>query len=321
MQFKVGNKWGTVATIMVSITAMTSKPTTSLGFDAAVRPPSARHVSDQIVRISPTVIQSIEIWADAANNVHRLTSGINTSRFATQFTRFAKTMSERLAPIVTEWKLNYYPENLRSIPYIGIAQVFEVTSEGIALYAVPRTDIATMLVRASTGSERHRILTDHRQTIAKDCITALDSVTDTGIQEHVRFAREAATVLQLGYTHAAQSLATTTIDNLKGRVVAAGDSDLFPTKKNPNPLDDYGNLNARAALALSPLCAALSHYRSDQDTTIPTEYNRHATVHAASLQQHTESNAILAVLLVTSLLAYINDEKGQPQILRRKTIA
>src|SRR5207244_11126635 len=65
----------------------------------------------------------------------------------------------------------------------------------------------------------------------------------------------------------------------------------------------------RRAIAIAPLPRFYTEWYPASGTPPPTALSRHATVHNPSLQQFSEENALLALMLVVSLLREITEWK------------
>ncbi len=72
--------------------------------------------------------------------------------------------------------------------------------------------------------------------------------------------------------------------------------------KKVKPLgDDTVFAHLIPAGALSPLVLAYKPFWADKGDPVPLRFNRHATVHKSSTIQFTRENALVALMLVTSL--------------------
>lgn len=62
-----------------------------------------------------------------------------------------------------------------------------------------------------------------------------------------------------------------------------------------------------------PAWHAHESFKPQVRSPVPAEYNRHATVHAISPKQYIPANAVVAIMLVTSLVAYAESELPDPR--------
>jgi len=72
-------------------------------------------------------------------------------------------------------------------------------------------------------------------------------------------------------------------------------------------LDDY---TVRVACVVAPIWAAYEQFWTNRGDPVPRTFARHASTHAVSAAQYTRTNAVLAAMLVTSLLWLLEREAG-----------
>jgi hypothetical protein len=70
---------------------------------------------------------------------------------------------------------------------------------------------------------------------------------------------------------------------------------------------DADQYNFRAALSLGPVWAAHQFFFRQKRDTIPVRYGRHPSVHGVSDRQYNEANAVIATMLVTSVLKFYSE--------------
>ncbi|WP_433329855.1 hypothetical protein [Spirillospora sp. CA-294931] len=219
--------------------------------------------------------------------------------------------------LATEALRNHFPANWHSLPLEDLDAAFEVvTTEGIPLAWTPRLDLVEELINAPDEGARRMILAERSKEIADDCAGVLVEVTDRNLAELAEFAAEAASCLSIGKHFSAQAGATTVVDTLLHQMVARGAPFLSEPLKRmrfgrfPDLLDvpdDETALDAlRSTCALAPLRAALLSYQfpslNDPGEPMPTQFNRHTTVHQTCRAHSTAPNAVVAVMLAASLL-------------------
>jgi hypothetical protein len=69
-----------------------------------------------------------------------------------------------------------------------------------------------------------------------------------------------------------------------------------------HPVDgDVRLAELKASGALTPVIMALAEFDPD-DGVSPTSFGRHATAHAAGPEQYSDVNAVIALMLTTSVL-------------------
>jgi hypothetical protein len=75
-------------------------------------------------------------------------------------------------------------------------------------------------------------------------------------------------------------------------------------------LDDY---TVRVACAIAPVWAAYRQFWTSNCDPVPRTFARHASAHAVSKAQYNRTNAVLSLMLVTSLLWLCEHEAPQIQ--------
>lgn len=76
-------------------------------------------------------------------------------------------------------------------------------------------------------------------------------------------------------------------------------------KTSAADVDEWG---IRTHMALGPIWVAHEQFEPGGTALIPQTYARHATTHAVSGRQYNRRNAAQALLLLTSLVIYVNEE-------------
>jgi hypothetical protein len=178
-----------------------------------------------------------------------------------------------------------------------------VEQDGIPLAWVPRSDIVMALVHAEGIEERRAILANREADIIQDCFTCLDDIDALELAEFVANAREAARAFQDQHPKPAQAFATVVLD--------AALRDLFAT-----PSFSYGGIrhqlagvwdnaplrHMRSALVLAAIPGALEQFWPHRGDPVPVRFNRHASSHTLHVGQFTRTNALVAIMTITSLL-------------------
>ena len=68
-------------------------------------------------------------------------------------------------------------------------------------------------------------------------------------------------------------------------------------------LEDY---EIRAAFVVAPVWHAYAQYRTEAGDPIPSKFARHASAHAVTRRQYTRINAVMGLMLVTSVLKFLD---------------
>jgi hypothetical protein len=183
----------------------------------------------------------------------------------------------------------------------AIADVVE--GDGIPLAWVPRGDIVLALVHAEEIEARRGILADLEADVLQDCSSCLDDTDCVELAELVENAREAVGTFEAGYPRAAQALATVVLDAALRRLFA--DPDFSYGSVRRQLADVWGNAplrEMRSALVLAAIPGALERFWVHRGDPVPVRFNRHASAHTLHAAQYTRTNALVAIMTITSLL-------------------
>lgn len=211
----------------------------------------------------------------------------------------------RLTPTLRAVRAAYYPPNLRLIERIRFEQVEEVAMvDGIALYGVPRAEVAEALILADGANERRDVLVTRWQEIAADCRAALNTCANPELGELASAAHAALDAFEAGHEHAAQVLAASVIDSaLRGHV--RNHNRFLPKKADPRP-DIYDEISTHQSIAFLPLLQAYQSFYTSKDDPVPEVFNRHACAHTVSPVQVNRCNAMQGLLLACSLVHFLD---------------
>jgi hypothetical protein len=232
----------------------------------------------------------------------RIAQSIVTKGFATQYARL-----HSLAELAARAVRLIFPLNLRKIEGLTLAAIDAVImDEGIPLYGVPRTETARMLIEARSSADRRAILGRRWRSISADCAQYLSQCDAPSLAEERTFALKAVAALRDGHSAAAQALAANLLDTLVTKHFKADRHVLIPSKNVRLP-DGYEAFMGRKYLAVAPIWSAYMSYFVANGDPIPRVFSRHATAHSVSEAQMSRRNAVLAVLLVSSLVGYLNE--------------
>jgi len=225
-------------------------------------------------------------------------------QYAAEQNSWLKTIGSRLAKI----KISFYPDNLEAIDDLAFEGVEAVVMlDGIALYGIPRTEVAENLVRAETTAERRNILGRRWKAVAADCRGSLEACTSASVAAYVKFCLRAVDALEAGHVEAAQTLAASTLDTVVNGYFGKQRYDLTPNKKTTTA-SEYEKFTLREFIAFAPLWQTYQKYRTDEGDPIPHTFSRHASAHGVSEKQFSRRNAVQAVLFLSSLLVFLDEE-------------
>lgn len=195
-----------------------------------------------------------------------------------------------------------YPENWRGVTGLRFETLEGILlDEGIPLVGVPRQSTVQAILDAPSASARRAVIGRRWRSILTDCETALGSFERQALHGQVSFAFKAISAVRGGHHEAAQALAANLLDTLL-RVHFTADFKTITSNK-PNgkrlELDEY---TVRVACAIAPVWAAYRQFWTSSGDPVPRTFAQHASAHAVSRTQYNRTNAVLGIMLVTSLL-------------------
>ena len=190
-----------------------------------------------------------------------------------------------------------------------------LNTEGIPLVWVPRAEIITSMLAASDRIARLQVLVDHREEVLHDCREALHRITHTSFTEQLPLAERVVAALEAGFDEPAQALAVTVTET----AVAATISGSYGKVKKQVHLnfDQIPYTLMRIQAALAPIGVFYTSWYAHENKPRPEELSRHVTVHAASTGHYTEANALVAVMLMSSVLCALQELQEQADQQRR----
>ncbi|MEW6886104.1 hypothetical protein [Trueperella pyogenes] len=202
------------------------------------------------------------------------------------------------------------PPNLRSYAdEINAYQVHEfLEQEGIPLYLVPRGRTALRLLRAQGRSGRRRVLGDCYESITDDCATVLEQAERNVIGDELKFALDGLGAMRSGHFRSAQAMFTVTLDTLIYRFYPyqAVRRLITNRKKGADVPDVIDEMGVHEAMVWLPIWNAHEQFWKDRGDKVPNYYSRHASVHGVSARQFSKRNCVQVLMLITSLIGYVD---------------
>ncbi|KQP63523.1 hypothetical protein [Nocardioides sp. Leaf285] len=237
-----------------------------------------------------------------------------TAKMLARFSNEQTSLLQRIAPLLEKVRIGFYPGNLRDIEGIEFAEVEEVVMlDGIALYGVPRQEIAEKLLRAENTADRRNILGRRWKAISSDCRIALAGCSSSIASPYLRFAVGALDALDAANPDAAQAMAASVLDTVVNDYFGKQRYDLTPNR-NTTDAGEYDNFTMLEFIAFAPLWKAYQQYRPDKGDLVPRTFSRHASVHGVGSRQFSRRNAVQAVLFVSSLLVFLDEEAAAVEV-------
>lgn len=204
-----------------------------------------------------------------------------------------------------------YPENWEGVsprPSLAELEGFLV-DEGIPLMWIPQPAAVQAILRADTASVRRRVIGRRWRGIVTDCEEVLRNIDHDALLEERDFALSCVNALRDGHARPAQALAANLLDTALCHLDNDLRRELTNNKFKQNGvrinLDDY---TIRAALTFAPVWSAHAQFWIDKGDAVPRVFGRHPSVHAVSRQQYTRINAVIALMVVTSVLKFFDVE-------------
>ncbi|MEV5812156.1 hypothetical protein [Streptomyces mutabilis] len=271
------------------------------------------NLTKNIPTIVPPLAAQVTQLQEQLRGMHVFNSSLRT--LIESVNRSYAPQWERIFESISDFQSRIFPENWEGVNRPGIAE-FEtlLIDEGIALMWVPGPKAIQALLDASTAAERRRIISRRWKGIVTDCEGVLSDVTHPSLQEPKKFGLDCVRALQEGHTAPAQALAGNLLDSVLRSNFDNADR-LKVTRNNFKQngvrfnLDDY---KIRAAFTFAPVWCAHAKYKTEDGDPIPRTFGRHPTTHAVSLAQYSRINAVMGLMLVTSVIKFFDTEMEWP---------
>ena len=216
--------------------------------------------------------------------------------------------------------LERLPPNWPSDIDLGQVQAI-IQDDGLPLVWVPRVEIVTSLLAASDRTARVEVLLAHEQQITADCRTVLASISHETLSGQLPLAVKALEALEAGHHEAAQALAAAVTETAVTH--ALGDYQKARQRAAFDP-DKVTLRQLRVQAALAPIGPFYTAWYPSWGTPAPDALSRHVTIHQADQRHYTRGNAIVAVLLTTSVLRALQELaeefSGRPSYLAARDI-
>jgi hypothetical protein len=271
------------------------------------------NLTKNIPTIVPPLAAQVTQLQEQLRGMHAFNSSLRT--LIESVNRSYAPQWERIFESIRDFQSRIFPENWEGVNRPGISE-FEslLIDEGIALMWVPGPKTIQALLDASTAAERRRIISRRWKGIVTDCEVVLSDVTHPSLQEPKKFGLDCVRALQEGHTAPAQALAGNLLDSVLRSNFDNADR-LKITRNNFKQngvrfnLDDY---KIRAAFTFAPVWCAHAKYKTEDGDPIPRTFGRHPTTHAVSLAQYSRINAVMGLMLVTSVIKFFDTEMEWP---------
>lgn len=201
-----------------------------------------------------------------------------------------------------------YPPNLHdATPTIDEFEQL-LLEEGIPLMWVPGPKVVRALLDAPDAVGRRQIIGRRWKGIVNDCEAVIEDVDHPDLQESRSFAFDCVAALRDGHNNPAQALAANLLDSLMRANFDEAARAKFTSNRKKRAKFDLDDYQLRAALTFAPVWFAHAEYRRENGDPIPRVFGRHPSVHGVSRTQYSRINAVYGLMLVTSVLKFIDIE-------------
>jgi hypothetical protein len=186
---------------------------------------------------------------------------------------------------------------------LAFPRLHELVDDGWPVMWVPREDVLTELMYATTEPERRRVVVDHGDALIGHAASVLQEAVHPDLAFEVEcMGQVLASLKSAPYPAQLMSLQVATIVAQK----EAGFSSLSGLRRHLETLTSRGLFlppgGGRAAMTLVAVLPLLSQFDRNKGQSIPRWPNRHAVSHTISSDQYSESDAIWSVLVAVSVL-------------------
>jgi len=211
------------------------------------------------------------------------------------FVETARSLWQRYAP--ANW-----PDGLDLRDAVSI-----VTDDGIPLVWVPRATIVTAVLEAPDRAARVQVLLARQGDLLSDCDRVLAEVSEPTLAGDVALAGQAVAALRDGHPGAAQALAAAVLESAVSAQVNG--TSAVRDQVRIDDVEDIALVDLRLRVAMAPLEPFFRNFTPGKtpEHRRPPGPNRHLTVHAATPEHLSEANAVVAVLLLVSVVRALAD--------------
>lgn len=186
-----------------------------------------------------------------------------------------------------------------------------ILEEAIPLGWVPSARVIELLLEAPNRSARRRVILNNHRGILTDCEDIASGLSAPGALGYADSIRRAIRALRDGHADAAQALASNILETIvTHHTTRATTLAMAPqVLTNASSYKRQRKLGWRILLSLYPLSVIMGGKHTPFSPT--SDYRRNATVHAVTRQQYTRTNAVLAIMNATAVLAcYVRDTEA-----------
>jgi hypothetical protein len=180
-----------------------------------------------------------------------------------------------------------------------------IQDDGIPMVWLPRGKVIEEVLAAQDRASRVEVLVGHEDELISDCRDVLAAVDHETLDGQVPLATRAVDALEAGHYEAAQALAVVVTETAVARTISGKYNDVKKQVLFDPDLVPFTEMRLRAALA--PIGPFYTTWYASSGAPAPEALSRHVTVHQADYTHFTRGNAVVAVLLVSSVLRSLQE--------------
>jgi hypothetical protein len=186
-----------------------------------------------------------------------------------------------------------------------------LNDEGIPLVFVPNNTVLRQLLAAPDRAARIAILLTTKEQVLADCQSTLAEVTHSSLAGQLPLAKDAVASCQDGHAASGQALAVSVVETIVSNILGLN---YGQAQRNlVLNLDDLPYTEIRVKAALAPIPKFYTSWWPNSGVPAPVGLSRHVSVHQADVQHFTEENALIASMLVASVVKAVDESQHEPQ--------
>lgn len=186
-----------------------------------------------------------------------------------------------------------------------------LNDEGIPLVFVPTNSILNKLLAAATRADRVAILLQNKEEVLRDCQSTLAGVTHSTLAGQLPLAKDAVASCQDGHAPSGQALAVSVVETIVSNIVGMNYGQA--KQELVLDLDDLPYTQVRVKAALAPIPKFYTSWHPKGKLPPPEELSRHVSIHQADVRHYTEENALIASMLVASVMKAVDESQHELQ--------
>ncbi|MDV6262180.1 hypothetical protein [Rhodococcoides yunnanense] len=193
-----------------------------------------------------------------------------------------------------------------------VQQVVEV--DGVPLAYVPRADLVMELVAAADYDGRIDVLLSRRDDILEDCSKVVAGVLHANVEDQKPLLIRAIEAMNAGFDEPAQAMAVDICDTVAGAWIDSKHSKVHHRCKIRDVFDSLMRDSLRHDLGVAPLVRIMTEWSPKSGLPRPGALSRHVSVHQAHPDHYTPSNAIIAVMVASSLMMSLHEMYTEAEV-------